>query len=156
QPFTPEQARDFLTAVHGDRLEALYAVAVAVGLRQGEALGLKWDAIDLDAGTLRVRTALQKIDKRFQLVEPKTARSRRTIQLPSQAVAALRAHRTRQREERLHAGAAWQDWGLVFTTSIGTPLDATNVGHYFHRLCAKTQLPRIRFHDLRHTCASLL
>jgi len=131
-------------------------VAVAIGLRQGEALGLKWDAVDLDAGVLRVRAALQKIDGTYRSVESKTTKSRRTIDLPPVAVASLRRHKARQNEERLRAGAAWQDWGLVFTTGIGTPLDATNVGHYFHRIIKQADLPRIRFHDLRHTAASLL
>jgi integrase len=156
QPFSPEQARAFLAAVQGDRLEALYTVAVALGLRSGEARGLRWEDLDLDGATLRVRYALQKIDKEFQLVEPKTVRSRRTIDLPPVAVASLRRHKARQNEDRLRAGEAWQDWGLVFTTSIGTPLDATNVGHYFHRIIKRAELPRIRFHDLRHTAASLL
>ncbi len=156
QPFTPEQARTFLPAVQGDRLEALYTVAVALGLRQGEALGLHWQDVDLEAGTLRVRVALQIIDKQPRFVEPKTVKSRRTIDLPPVTVAALRRHKARQLEERLRAGTAWQDWGLVFTTSIGTPLDGTNVRHYFARILKRAELPRIRFHDLRHTCASLL
>ncbi|MGB9868215.1 MAG: site-specific integrase [Bacillota bacterium] len=88
---------------------------------------------------------------------PKTSRSRRTIYLCQTALAALRKHRVRQAEERLKAGEAWQDWGLVFTTEIGTPLSPSNVrNRSFHKILKKANLPRIRFHDLRHTCATLL
>lgn len=155
-PLSPLQARAFLTAAKGDRLEALYSVAIALGLRQGEALGLGWDDVDLDAGVLRVRYALQRIDGTLQLVEPKTKRSKRTIPMPPTIVAALRDHRVRQLEERLLAGSRWQDHAVVFPSSIGTPMDARNVVRRFHALLDKAGLPSMRFHDLRHTCASLL
>lgn len=153
---TPEQARSLLAAVHGDRLEALYTVALAVGLRLGEALGVQWPAIDLENGTLTVRTALQRVNGALQLVEPKSASSRRTVVLPQVAVEALRAHRTRQLEERLLAGGRWQESGLVFTTTEGKPLDARNVFRGFQRLLARAGLPHLRLHDLRHGCATLL
>lgn len=157
QPLSPDEARQLLEAVATHRLGALFSVALAVGLRQGEALGLRWDDIDLDAGTLTVRKALQRIDGEFQLVEPKTARSRRTIALPSAAIEALRRHRARQMEERLMAGSTWgNDWGLVFTTATGQPLQGTNVTRTFQQLLARAGLRRQRFHDLRHSCASLL
>jgi integrase len=156
RPLTAEEARRLLDATRGDRLEALYSVAVAVGLRQGEALGLRWQDVDLDRGLLTVRVQLQRIGGTLQLVEPKSPRSQRTIQLPTVVVQALREHRARQLAERLQAGAAWQEHGLVFTTSIGTPLDARNVVRHFHRLLAKAGLPRMPFHVLRHTAASLL
>ena len=156
QSLSPEQARVFLQAAEGDRLEALYSVAIAVGLRQGEALGLRWDDVDLDAGKLRVRVALQRVNGKLQLVGPKTAKSRRTIALPQTAVIALRKHRTRQLEERLRAGEHWQEMGLVFPSTIGTPHDARNVVRAFQKLLEQAGLPHMRFHDLRHTCASLL
>lgn len=156
RPLTPDQVRVFLDAAKGDRLEALYTVAVAIGLRQGEALGLVWDAVDLDARQLTVRHALQRVDGVLQLVEPKTRRSRRTIPLPEVAVAALRAHRNRQREERIWAGSRWHDRGLVFTTPIGTPLDGGNVTKGFQRLLGPAGLPHQRFHDLRHAAATLM
>lgn len=124
--------------------------------RQGEALGLRWDDVDLDAGTLTIRKSLQRVDGELQLVEPKTAKSRRTVALPDVAVSALRAHRVRQIEERLLAGSRWNDTGLVFTTTIGTGLDGRNVTRQFQKLLEDARLPRQRFHDLRHTCASLL
>ena len=156
QPFTPDQARTFLRAIEGDRLEALYSVALAIGLRRGEALGLRWDDIDLDKNTLTVRASLQRVEGRLQLVQPKTVRSRRTIALPQSAVTALRSHRVRKLQERLLAGSRWQDSGFVFTTTIGTPLEPRNVYRHFQGALERAGLPRKRFHDLRHTCASLL
>ncbi len=156
KPFDPEQARALLVAVKGDRLEALYSVALAVGLRRGEALGLHWDDVDLDAGTLRVRRTLQRVDGKLRLETTKTDRSRRTIALPQTVAVALRVHRARQLRERLAAGSRWQETGFVFTTGIGTPLEPRNVTRHFRNVLTKTGLPLKRFHDLRHTCASLL
>ncbi len=156
QPLTTDQVQIFLEAIRGDRLEALYTLVLAVGLRQGEALGLHWTDLELDGGTLSVRTALQRIGGKLCLVEPKTARSRRTITLPPVVVSALRLHRARQLQERLLAGANWQDTGLVFTTTIGTPMDARNLTKRFQKALEEAGLPKKRFHDLRHTCASLL
>lgn len=156
QPLDPEQARRLLEVIRGHRLEALYSVTLAVGLRQGEALGLKWEDVDLEGKVIHVRFQLQRIDKEYRLTEPKTQRSRRTIPLPPFAIAALHAHRARQLEEKLIAGSDWVDSGLVFVTLRGTPLDAKNVTHRFQDLLKKAGLPRMRFHDLRHACASLL
>ncbi len=156
EPFNPEEAVKFLEAIKGDRLEALYSVVLALGLRRGEALGLQWPDVNLDDGFLTIRHALQRQQGGLKLVEPKTVRGRRTIALPEFAVTALRNHRKRQLEERMLAGKQWQDSGHVFTTSIGTPLDPDNVTHYFKRIVAKAGLRPQRFHDLRHACASLL
>jgi integrase len=156
EPLTHEQVLVLLNAIRGDRLEAMYTVAVALGLRQGEILGLRWEDIDLRAGTLTVRHALQKVEKKPTLVEPKTRRSRRTLALPDFAVTALRSHKARQLEERLVVGSSWEEWGLVFTTPSGTPLDPSNVTHRYQAILAAAGLPRQRFHDLRHCCASLL
>ena len=154
---TPEQARQLLDAARGDRLEALYSVALALGLRQGEALGLKWSDVDLDAGILRVRRAAQRIPHQgTQLVETKTVRSRRTLVMPPVVIAALRSHRARQNLERLAAGERWIDNDLVFASMTGTVSDGPNVTHRFRRLLKKAGLPPMRFDDLRHACASLL
>jgi integrase len=153
---TPEEARTFLEGIGADRLEALYRVALAVGLRSGEALGLRWEDIDLDARRLHVTYALQRVDGRLVMVEPKTERSRRTVPLPEVVVDALRRHRRRQLQDRLLAGARWRETGLVFTTTIGTPLDHSSVSKAFHAALTAAGVRRIRFHDLRHSCASLL
>lgn len=152
----PAQARELLKAVQGDRLEALYTVALALGLRQGEALGLRWQDVDMESRTLTVRNQLQRVDGKPTLVEPKTARSRRTLTLPTLAVDALRRHRVRQLEERLWAGSRWQEGGFVFTSTIGTPVDKPNLQKQFREHVTKAGLPPIRFHDLRHSAASLL
>jgi len=154
---TPEEARRLLDAARGDRLEALYSVALALGLRQGEALGLKWSDIDLDSGVLRVRRAAQRIPRQgTRFVETKTGRSRRTLFMPPVVISALRAHRARQILERLAAGQHWVELDVVFASQFGTLADGPNVTHRFHRLLKKAGLPPMRFHDLRHACASLL
>ncbi|MGI8546822.1 MAG: site-specific integrase [Gemmatimonadaceae bacterium] len=152
----PEDAKTLLKTVAGDRLEALYTVALALGLRQGEALGLRWQDIDVEARSLTVRYQLQRVDGKPALVEPKTAKSRRTLTLPTIAVDALRRHRIRQLEERLWAGSRWQEGGFVFTSTIGTPVDEHNLRKQFRALVKKAELPPMRFHDLRHSAASLL
>jgi integrase len=135
---------------------ALYAVALGIGLRRGEALGLAWSDLDLDVGVLRVRQALYRADGRLQLLPPKTARSRRTVPLPPICVEALKEHQRHQQQERTLAGHRWQDSALVFTTEIGTPIDPSNLSRWFRELCQRAGLRRVRLHDLRHTCASLL
>jgi integrase len=156
RPFSMDEARRFLTVAQGERLEALYAVALSLGLRQGEALGLRWQDVDLDTGSLSVNQALQRIKGAIGFVEPKSDRSRRKITMPQSAIALLRQHKARQIRERLLAGA-WTDFGLVFTSRLGTPLEPRNVFRDFKRLLAKADLPiSVRFHDLRHSCATLL
>jgi integrase len=155
EPLSPDDARCLLDAVKDTQHEALYSVAMALGLRKGEALGLRWQDVDLDAATLSVCHQLQA-RRGKHLTEPKSDRSRRTLPLPEFAVKALRAHRARQLQARLIAGSGWQDTGHVFTTSIGTPMDGSRVSKLFRQALAKAGLPHKRFHDLRHTAASLL
>jgi integrase len=153
----PGEARQLLDAARGDRLEALYSVALALGLRQGEALGLMWGDLDLESGVLRVRRASQRIPHQgTQLVETKTMRSRRTLVMPPLVISRLRAHRARQALERLAAGDRWVDLDLVFPSERGTLADGPNVTHRFHKLLKRAGLAPMRFHDLRHACASLL
>jgi integrase len=156
QPFTAAQARTFLQAIKGNRLEALCTMALACGLRQGEVLGLLWEDLDLERGSITVRHTLARIDGKRVLAEPKTEQSHRTIPLPSLVLASLRAHAVTQTEDRERAGDRWQASGFVFTTKTGGPLDAKNVTHRFQALVKRAGLPHRRFHDLRHACASLL
>lgn len=158
RPLSSDQAQTLIRAIDGDRLEALYLVALGVGLRQGELLGLAWSDVDFERGVLTLRKALQRVDRRLVLVEPKSVTSRRVVVLPDLVTAALRKHRVRQAEERLLAGRRWKDdpRDLVFRTTIGTPLDGITVARNFQALLARHRLPHQRFHDLRHTCASLL
>jgi len=153
---TPQEAGVFLAAARGDRLEALYAVAVGLGLRQGEICGLRWEDVDVERGRLSVRKQVQRIGGKARLVDLKTRQSRRTIALPRVIAAQLRAHKVCQNEERLLARERWQDWSLVFPSTIGTPLEPSNLTKRYKALLAGAGLPAIRFHDLRHSCASLL
>lgn len=155
-PLHPDQARSLLSAARSNRLGALFTVAIALGLRQGEALGLQWDAVDLNAGTLHVRKSLQRVDGTWRLVEPKSSRSRRSVAMPDVVRTALTSHRVSQLQERLLAGARWQESGFVFTTRIGTPIEPSNLTKTFQALLVKAGLPHVRFHDLRHTAATFL
>ena len=154
--FTPDDAKTFLGSIKGHRLEALFIMALTLGLRRGELLGLHWSDVDLDAATLRVNYGLQRFDGKLHLMEPKTEKSRRVLPLPSLLVAALRAHRTRQLEERLALGSDWQETGLVFVSTVGTPLEPRNLNRTFDALLENAKLSKIRLHDLRHSCATML
>ena len=156
RPFTVAEARALIAATETDRLGTVYRLALTLGLRQGEVLGLSWEDVDLDTGTLRVRRALQRVDGALILRDPKTEKSRRTLRLPAPLVTALRAHRDRQGFERAAAGSDWQACGLVFTTRLGTPIDPRNLLRSWHRLLADSGLERRAFHTTRHTAASLL
>jgi integrase len=157
EPITPEQAHALLDAVQGHRLEALYTVALALGLRRSEALGLQWSDVDLDAGVLRVRRGLQRLKGGgLQFLELKTKKSRRDIAMPRVAVDALRAHTERQAFERRAAVEIWQEHDMVFASTIGTPLEPRNVNRHFASVLKRAGLPHLRFHDLRHACATLL
>ncbi len=153
---TPEQARAFLDHVQGDRLEALYTVALALGMRRGELLGLQWSDVDLDRGTLTVRHQLQRIDGVLRLSEPKSEHGARTLTLPAVVAESLRRHRIRQLEERLLAGPRWQETDHVFTSTVGTALDERNAYRQFQKARAGAGLPAMTLHDLRHSAASLL
>lgn len=121
RPLSPAEARAFLEAATTHRLHALYSVVLAVGLRQGEALGLGWADVDLEAGTIRVSRALQRVGGQLTYVEPKSETSRRLVAVPSAIVATLCLHRDTQESERQVAGDRWIESGLVFTSRLGTP-----------------------------------
>lgn len=162
QPLSTEQVQRLLTAVHGHRLEALFILAMATGMRRGEILGLKWQDIDFQTGLLQVRRILSRIPsklpgKGYVEAEPKTDKGRRSIVLPSFTLDALKQHRIKQLEAKLKAGAEWQDHDYVFCTSIGTHLNPTrDVLDELKVLLTKAGLPDIRFHDLRHSSATML
>ena len=156
RPLTAAQARQLLDASVDDRWLGLYVTALGTGLRQGELLALRWDDIDLDGRRLEVRHTLARVGGVLTLLEPKTERSRRIVVLPELVVNALRAHRTRQRMERLVAGSRWVDSGHVFATTVGSPQDAAAVTRAFKRALARAGLPESRFHDLRHAAATFL
>jgi integrase len=156
RPFDPADAKRFLLSIREHRFRALFVVSLALGLRQGEVLGLQWQDIDFEHHTLTVRHQQQRFEGKLQLVEPKTASSRRTLVMPPLVVDALREHGSRQLTERTTAAATWTDCGRVFAGKTGAPLERTTVISAFHSVLAKAGLSRMRFHDLRHSCATLL
>jgi len=154
-----EQVRALLVAARGTRNEALYVVAVRTGLRQGELLGLKWPDVDLAGRRLSVRRALKVTDHGLDFGPPKNNASRRSVPLSKTAVAALRAHRTRQNEERLRLGDLWQDHNLVFPNRVGKPMHHGNLyDREYKPLLDKAGLGDecFTFHSLRHTFATEL
>lgn len=156
QPFTVEELVKLLDVARGHRLYALFVLAVALGLRQGELLGLRWQDVDFERGTLTVAVQLQTIDGKNVLTEPKTARSRRTLQLPQFVLDVLQQHRANQLLEKSQMGESWREHGLVFASSVGTPVEAKNLRRLWYSLLRKAGIPRRAFHQLRHTAASYL
>jgi integrase len=156
---TPAQAKVFLQAVEGDRLEAAYVVALALGLRRGELLGLSWEDVTLDGPMpiVRVRRQLLRHDGQgVLLADLKTAGSRRRLHLSAPVVDHLEAHRDRQDKEDRSARIWRNDANLVFTSTIGTPLDPEAFGRTVPRICERAGLGHWSIHELRHSCASLL
>jgi integrase len=150
-----EELRTFLVHVHEDRLYAAWLLASATGMRRGEVLGLRWEDLDLDASRLAVRQTLVSIAYELHFSTPKTGRSRRSVALDVATVAALRSHRARQAEERLAWGEGYQDGALVFAQENGEPIHPERLTQLFDKHVRYSRVPRIRFHDLRHTHATL-
>jgi len=156
-PLDGKQTQTLLKAVSGDRLEALYVLAVHTGMREGELLGLKWEDVDLERGVLRLRHALVREGGSVKLGDLKTPKSRRSIRLTHAAAEALRGHLQRQLEEMERMGSLYRPGGLVFATESGTLTNPSNLrNRSFKPLLKRASLPDICFHDLRHTCATLL
>ncbi len=155
--FDEEQITRFLVAVNGTRNEALYHLAVTTGMRQGELFGLKWSDLKWSSGTLHVQRQVQHIHGQgWSFCEPKTRAGRRLIKLGEATLQVLRKHQEKQQIEKLVTGERWKEYELIFPSSIGTPMDPNNLHVDFNRLLDHAGLPRIRFHDLRHTAASLM
>jgi integrase len=152
-----DQVMRFLLATKESRYEALYHLAVKTGMRQGELLGLKWSDLDWKKGILRVQRQLQRINNQGLLFsQPKTKTGNRSIQLGEQTLQTLRTHLEKQRLEQAFANQNWRDEGLIFATPIATPTDPRNLIRDYKRVLRIAGLREIRFHDLRHTAASLM
>jgi integrase len=159
-PLTPLQIHRLLEAAKEHRYAALFTLALATGMRQGEILGLKWQDVQLAEGTLQVRRTQSRVPrhlgKGYVEAETKTRKSRRSILLADFALEALKVHQLRQQEIRTKAGAKWQERDLVFCTTKGTPLNPSRLRDALHQLLEEARLPHIRFHDLRHSTATFL
>ena len=156
---TPEQAQVFLEAVVDNRLEAAYVLTLALGLRRGEVLGLTWDDVVRaeDAVVLTVRRQLIRDQSGVHLNDLKTEGSRRTLHLSAPLVEVLEHHRLRQEAEELVRGKRWNnEWDLIFTSTIGTPLDPEQFGKTVPKICVSAGLGHWSIHELRHSCASLM
>jgi integrase len=152
-----DAVKRLLTAAESTPYGALVHLAIMTGLRLGELLGLKWEDVELETGVLHVRRTAQWLPRQGTIFrEPKTHRSRRPVALDRATVTVVREHRRRQLEEKLGLGPAYRDHGLVFATSVGTPIAPSNLRRAWHRILAEAGVDRVRFHDLRHAHATLL
>ncbi|HHW15667.1 MAG TPA: site-specific integrase [Firmicutes bacterium] len=157
QTLTVEQVHALLEAARATGRYALYLMAVSTGLRQGELLALRWDDVDLDTGILSVRQTIARRGDPGQFSSPKTHRSTRPVALSPGLVAVLKEHRAAQEQEKADWGHVWKEHGLVFPSEVGTPISPRNLVRQFKCLLKRAGLPEtIRFHDLRHTHATLL
>ncbi len=147
------QALKLISTSIGTRLHLPILIAVSVGLRRGEALGLKWSDVSFVKNTLTVARSLQP-DLTF--VAPKTAAGHRTVHMPADLAEALRHHKVEQNERRLAAGEGYKDQGLIFSDIAGGPWKPASIATLFRTIAKRAALGHLRFHDLRHTCASLL
>ena len=156
--YTEEQLARLFRATAGDRFHALWVVLGTLGVRLGEALGLKWSDVDWEQGTVTIMRKLDRDREQHELVlsDLKTKYSRRTLHLGAGPLAALQAHRDRQDFERKRAGITWQDNGLIFTTTCGGPLHQVRIHEHWTPAVAKAGLPRYNPHALRHSVASNL
>lgn len=151
-----DQPVRFLAAARGERLEALLVLALTSGMRQGELRALRWKDVDLDRGVLAVTGTVTGTARAAMTIgTPKSGKSR-SVALGPLTVAALREHRRRQKEEQQLVGSEWQNRGLVFCTHFGDFLPTNTIVLLLHRVLARAGLPRVRFHDLRHTAATLM
>jgi len=151
------EVQQFLIAAQGNRHEALFHIAVKTGIRQGELLGLKWKDLNWDLGTVIVQRQVQRVKGHGMVfMPPKTKSGRRTIKLGEDALHVLREHLAKQRINQQVAGERWQDMGLIFPSQVGTPQSTSNLLKEYKQLLKQVGLRGIRFHDLRHTAASLM
>jgi integrase len=153
--WTAAEVRRFLDHVREDRLFPAWRLAASTGLRRGELLGLRWQDVDLDIGRVSVRQTLTTVGNKVAFGEPKTARGKRNIAVDGVTISALRTWRACQAQERLAFGQAWHDTGLVFSREDGSLIHPDALSFWFDRHVRAAAVPRIRFHDLRHTHATL-
>jgi len=150
------QVKALLREVPGHRLYALYMVAATMGLRRGELLGLRWEDVDLDVGTLTIQQTVQRAGGKLHLQDAKTEGSEAVLPLREITRATLEVHRDLQEKERVELGEDWKDHGLVFPSELGTPMEPRNLSRHFASLRTRAGISTTRLHDLRHTVVSVL
>jgi integrase len=155
-PYSWAEAGRLIKGVQDHRLGPLFAFAILTGCREGEVLGLRWSAVDMEEGGCYIRSTLHRRDGEWFFDPPKSEKSERWVQFAPELLSILAKHRERQNVERLWAGEKWQAYDCVFSTAWGGPLSARNVVQTLHDLQTKLGLPQQRFHDLRHATANLL
>lgn len=157
KPLTKVEAKRVLTAAEGTRMQARWSIALSLGLRQGEALGLTWHNVDLENGTVVVRQALSRQKGEGLVLGPvKSKAGRRMLSIPKPLLAELKAHRIAQNAERLAAGTWWAEGDYVFTTPEGKPIDPRADWGAWRDLLATAKVDPVRLHDARHTAATFL
>jgi integrase len=152
---TPEQAKRLVETLETCPMGTLFTVMLTTGMRRGEAIGLRWEDVDLKKRVISVRQQVQRINGELKATEVKTERSRRSINLAQPTVVALKEHKVAQKQTRL-ASPAWTESGYVFTTGFGTPLDPRNVAKQFESNCLKAKIGKWHPHELRHSAATLM
>jgi integrase len=152
---TAAQARRLMTTLKDVPTGSLFMLMLVTGVRRGEALGLRWEDVDLKKGVISIRQQLQRIDGELKVTEVKTEKSRRSINVPKSLVEELKAHKSAQTKTRLET-PVWHETGLVFTSAVGTALDPRNVAKRFTSVCRKAKVGKWHPHELRHTAASLM
>lgn len=155
-PLTQEQVIKFLDSIKEDRLFPAILLDIGSGLRRGELLGLRWKDVDFKNRVIKVRQSLARVKGEWLFQEPKSEKSKRSIPIPGDIIAELKSHKARQNQEKLLAGETYQDNDLIFATPDGRPLETRSFLRHFEKLLDNAGLPKVRFHDLRHTYATLL
>jgi integrase len=155
-PWTADEARSFLTAARDDPLYPAFVLLLLYGLRRGEVLGLRWTDVDLDSAQLRIRQQIGRVSGELRIGPVKTNAGRRDLHLLPLAADMFDIRHDAQAADRQELGRAWQDYGLIFTTRTGRPVEPRNLIRSFHRICSANGIRLIKLHHLRHTTATLL
>jgi integrase len=157
--FSAAEYETFIQATHSSNFGVLYRLAISTGMRQGELLGLTWRNVELERGEIRVIQQLSRYGQsgsRFEFAPLKTAYSKRTLKISAELTEMLQQHARSQQEYSKFMGSKWQENDLLFTSTIGTPLDQRNMQRDFDKMLKSFGLPKLRFHDLRHNTASTM
>nr|WP_083426398.1 site-specific integrase [Thermoactinomyces sp. DSM 45891] len=151
-----DEATRFLSSTEKEPLYIAYLLAIFTGMRMGEILGLRWQAVDFENKTLSIQQSLAKTKNGLIFQEPKSKGSKRLISITDDVVQALKKHKLEQSKQKLQLGMSYGDFDLVVCTSLGTPMIPENLRRHYNRMISECGIKKIRFHDLRHTHASIM